>query len=158
MATLKSIAYKPKDSANRHTSGIYVRHFLTETVLVEDLGIEDDQKSGNQARSLNVTDEITLAELSAEGLPAGPGQLGENLIIGGLNMRQLSAGMCLRIGAEAVIELRKLRTGCNQLHSLDTRMPDHVVGRIGWMCRVVRTGYVTLGDVVEVVTESVTRA
>lgn len=154
MATLTSIQYKPKDAKLAPGRVGYVRSPLTEANLMENYGIEGDRKGGHPKRNLNVLDDMTLAELEAEGYPTSPGALGENLIISGISLRALPVGTKLRIG-EAVIEVGKLREPCDQLTELDTRMPESVVGRVGAMCRVVASGRICVGDAVEVVGEAV---
>ncbi|MFQ3535004.1 MAG: MOSC domain-containing protein [Aggregatilineales bacterium] len=149
--TLRSIVYKPKDAP--HALRGYQRVALQEARLIADYGIQGDRKGGNPKRNLNVMDDITLAELAAEGYPTSPGVLGENLIISGIDLRTLLQGTCLQIGAEAIILLRALREPCQQLAELDARMPDSVVGRVGYMCRVVRGGLIRVGDPVTLVTQ-----
>lgn len=156
MPALKSIVYKPKDAQPESGQIGYLRVPLTAANLIEGYGIEGDRKGGPPKRNLNVMDDVTLAELAAEGYPTDPGKLGENLILSGIDLRTLEHGTLLRIGGEAVIELRNLREPCEQLTELDERMPDSVVGRVGTMCRVVRSGRIQVGDPVEIVTEKVT--
>lgn len=92
-----------------------------------------------------------LATLAAEGYPTGPGVLGENLIVSGVNLSALSEGTRLRIGLEAEIEVVRLREPCYKLTALDPRMPDAAVGRVGVMARVVADGVIRVGDAVAVI-------
>ncbi len=151
-ATIKSIVYKPKNTSE--TAGpSYLRLPLQEANLLAGHGIQDDRKAGNPKRNLNVMDDITQAELEAEGYPTGAGVLGENIILGGLDLRTLPHGTHLRLGGEAVIEVGPLREPCEQLTPLDARMPAQVEGRVGTMCRVVQSGRIRVGDPVSIVTE-----
>ena len=154
MITVKSIVYKPKSEKAGHNFG-YVRRPLEEANLVEGYGIDGDRKGGNPNRNLNVMDDITIDELAAQGFPIGPGVLGENIILSGVDLRTLPEGTQLRLGDEAVIALGKPRIPCEQLTPLDARMPERVGGRVGVMCRVVQSGRVNVGDVVEIVAEAV---
>lgn len=154
MASVKSIVYRPDEEKERPARG-YVRKPLDEARLIAGYGIENDRKGGNPRRNLNVMDEETKAELAAEGYPTEPGALGENITLGGINLRTLSPGMQIQLGDEAVIALVKMRTGCDQLHTVDNRLPDSAQGRIGWMCRVERSGHVRVGDAVSVLAETV---
>jgi TatD DNase family protein len=150
---IKSIVYKPEHA--QPASIGYVRVPLTEAVLIAGYGIEGDRKGGNPKRNLNVMDDITLAELAADGYPTDAGALGENIILSGIDLRTLLTGTLLRLGDQAVIKLGALRIPCDQLTELDARMPASVVDRVGVMCRVVTTGKIKVGDVVEVVTENI---
>ena len=95
-------------------------------------------------------DEATLSALAGEGYPVGPGVLGENLIISGIDLAAQPSGTQVRIGLEAVVELIKPREPCYKLTPLDPRMPDSVVGRVGVMARVTESGVIRVGDSVEV--------
>jgi MOSC domain-containing protein YiiM len=153
MITIKSIVYKPKDE--RELPSGYLRRVVSEVNLVEGYGIEGDRKGGHPKRNLNVMDDITLSELAAEGFPIDPGELGENIVLSGVDLRTLPEGTQLRLGSEAVIALGKLREPCEMLTRLDQRMPESVVGRVGVMCRVIKSGRIKVGDPVEVVRETI---
>lgn len=140
---LVSIVYSP-------SAGSYNRKPLSEAFLIAGYGIEGDRKGGHPRRNLNIMDKETLGALAGEGYPAAPGVLGENLIVGGIDLAAQQEGTRLRIGMEAVVELLKLREPCYKLTSLDPRMPDSVVGRVGMMARVVESGVIRVGDSVEV--------
>jgi MOSC domain-containing protein YiiM len=150
MIVIKSITYKPKGESE--DSGNYLRRLVSEANLVEDYGIEGDRKGGHPKRNLNVMDDITLSELAAEGFPIDPGELGENIVLSGVDLRTLPEGTQLRLGNEAIIVLGKLREPCEMLSRLDERMPESVIGRVGTMCRVVKSGKIKVGDPVHVVT------
>lgn len=155
MANIKSIVYKPKGMKSGHGDAGYVRQPLTDANLIAGYGIEGDRKGGNPNRNLNLMDDMTQAELAAEGYPTGPGMLGENIILSGIDLRTLPEGTQLRLGDEAIIALGKARVPCEQLTPLDGRMPESVEGRVGTMCRVLKSGQIKVGDVVEVVPELV---
>ncbi len=102
-------------------------------------------------------DDVTLAELQAEGYPTEAGTLGENIILAGIDLRTLPSGTHLALGAEAIIEIGKRRITCEHLTPLDERLPDSVEERVGLMCRVVRSGHIKVGDPVQVIREGVKR-
>src|SRR5579859_4447380 len=141
MIVVKSIVYKPKTEKSGHASS-FVRNPLQEANLIEGYGIEGDRKGGNPHRNLNVMDEVTIDELAAQGFPTGPGVLGENIILGGIDLRTLPEGTQLRLGDEAVIALGKMRMPCDQLTPPDALVTESVAGRVGVMCRVVKSGMV----------------
>lgn len=136
---LVSIVYSPR-------AGSFNRRPLSKAFLLAGYGIEHDRKGGHPNRNLNVMDQEMVALLEAEGYPTGPGVLGENLIVSGVNITSLAAGSRLRIGLEAEIEVVRLREPCYKLTALDPRMPDSVVDRVGVMARVVQSGAIHVGD------------
>src|SRR5579859_5582466 len=117
MIRVQSIVYKPKDEPE--VKDRYTRVPLSQANLIAGYGIEGDRKGGNPNRNLNVMDDRTLDELGAEGYPTEPGTLGENLILAGINLRQLPEGTQLRLGNEAIIELASFRVPCHQLTPID---------------------------------------
>lgn len=157
MITIKSIVYKPKTvEIDSQTIG-YTRLPLNEAKLIEGYGIEGDRKGGNPKRNLNIMDDITLAELETEGYPTGIGALGENIILSGIDLRKLPTRTQLRLGDEAIVEIGVLREPCEQLTPLDARMPEQVADRVGAMCRVLKSGWIKVGDAVEIVKEAISQ-
>src|SRR4051812_23974440 len=109
LITIQSIVYKPKNEKELPGQTGYLRRVVDEAVLIEGYGIEGDRKGGNPKRNLNVMDDLTVAELESEGFPTGPGVLGEQITLSGIDLRTLPRGTTLRLGDEAVIEIGKLR-------------------------------------------------
>lgn len=140
---LVSIVYSPNP-------GSYCRRALSEAMLLAGHGIDGDRKAGHPKRNLNIMDQETLQNLDAEGIPTGPGVLGENLIIAGVGFDAQPAGALLRIGQQAVVEMVALRVPCYKLIPLNVSMPASVVGRVGVMARVVEGGPIRVGDAVAV--------
>ena len=140
--SLVSIVYSPQ-------SGSYNRRALSQAVLLSGYGIEHDRKGGHPRRNLNIMDQEMLDGLHAEGYPSGPGILGENLIVRGLDITELPTGTQVRIGLEGLIEVVSVREPCYKLTALDPRMPDSVIGRVGVMARVLEGGVIRVGDRVE---------
>jgi MOSC domain-containing protein YiiM len=90
-----------------------------------------------------------LHEQGVEGLFNGA--IGENFTTRGLDLMRLNAGDLLRVGGRCVIELTDVREPCRQLKKWDARFPKLIVGRSGWLAKVVVEGEVSAGDPVEVV-------
>lgn len=114
-------------------------------------GVVGDHLAGRgQKRHLNIMDAERLAELEDEGFPAWPGELGETLVVRGVQLDTRPVGTRLRIGASVVAETTGLRVPCEKLAPLDPRMPEAVVGRVGVMARVIEGGEIRIGDTVVV--------
>jgi MOSC domain-containing protein YiiM len=54
------------------------------------------------------------------------------------------------VGAEAVIELVKPRTGCDRFEAIQGHPPSEAAGRMGVMARVLRSGSIQVGDEVKI--------
>ncbi len=84
--------------------------------------------------------------LQADGVKVEPpGAFGENVLTEGLDFTTLRPGDRLSIGDELVIELHDVREPCGTLRSVDARFPNLMLGRSGFVCRVVRGGTVRAG-------------
>jgi MOSC domain-containing protein YiiM len=109
------------------------------------LGLEGDRHRyrlhGGPDRAVCLLTADEVASLAADGVRAGaPGTFGENLLVGGLDPKPLRPGDRLAIGPQVVLELFDVRAPCRTLSSLDPRFPDLMLGRSGWVCRVIRGG------------------
>ena len=91
-----------------------------------------------------------LREQGVKGLVNGA--IGENFTTRGIDLMALAKGDRLRVGRECVIQLTDVREPCRQLKKWDARFPKLIVGRSGWVAKVVREGEVRAEDVIERVT------
>lgn len=78
-----------------------------------------------------------------------PGTFGENVLTRGLDDSALSPGDRLRLGEEVVVEIHDVRAPCRTLKSVDPRFPELMVGRSGWVCRVLSPGTLERGASIE---------
>ncbi len=74
-----------------------------------------------------------------------PGTFGENLLTQGLDFRELVADDELLVGDEVRLAIHDVREPCKTLFSVDPRFPNLMLGRSGFVCRVVRPGRVHAG-------------
>lgn len=143
-----SIVYRPRDAGRPQD------HFArvpTERVrLVEFQGIDGDAKGGSTDRQLNVMCAEIVEQLRAEGFKTSPGELGEQLVIAGIDVANLAGGARLRLG-EAMIEVTMPRTGCARFEMIQGKLKQSVQGRLGVMARVITGGEVAVGDSVALV-------
>jgi MOSC domain-containing protein YiiM len=146
---IASLVFTPQDVELRKPQDRYARVAVDRVQLVESQGIDGDTKGGAGDRQLNVMLAETLAELGREGFRAGPGELGEQIVIAGLDPAALVQGTRIRLG-RAVIEVGIPRTGCARLESIQGKPKQSAKGRLGAMARVITGGEVAIGDAVEV--------
>jgi MOSC domain-containing protein YiiM len=147
MAHVVSIVYRPKGAGR--PQGRYARVPAERVRVAEFWGIEGDVKGSAAKRQLNVMHAEVLAELGAEGFKVAPGELGEQIVVAGVEPAALVPGARLRLGA-AVVEVAEPRTGCARFETIQGRARELVRGRLGVIARVVSGGEVAVGDAVEV--------
>ncbi len=150
MPSIASIVYTPEHDYVE-PADYYLRVPVTSAVLVAGRGIHGDRKASSPERGLNVMSAEILAGLAQEGLKTGPGQMGEQIVIEGLDFSALAEGARLRIGEAAIIEFVKNRTGCSRFEHIQGHSRESVAGRVGFMARVVAGGHIKVGDAVSVV-------
>jgi MOSC domain-containing protein YiiM len=148
LITLTSIVYRPRN-AQASAEG-YTREPLKNALLVAGHGIEGDAKAGGCGRNLNIMSAEVLEQLAAEGFVVGPGRMGEQLILSGIDVNSLPVGARLQIGETARVELTGPRTGCAKLERHQGISREVGAGRIGMMARVEAGGRIAVGDAVTV--------
>jgi MOSC domain-containing protein YiiM len=140
--------------------------------LIENWGIEGDYHAGSLVRhrylakkdpnrpnlcQALLVDAAVFTELAQQDIHIGPGMMGENVTIEGIDVMQLPERTCLAIGS-AVVEVIERRGPCLQLNEIDPRLlkavvkkqPGQIVFKAGIMTRILQSGWVRAGDIVEV--------
>ena len=148
MISVTSIVYKPEGTVSDQEDH-YLRIPLNSAHLVAGQGIEGDRKGGNPKRNLNIMSFETLEALHNEGFSTLPGQMGEQIVIQGLEVGKLTEGDQLQIGDHACVEVVSHRTGCQRFEHIQGKTPQQAAGRMGVMATVVAGGVITVGDPVK---------
>jgi MOSC domain-containing protein len=140
--------------------------------LIENWGIEGDYHAGSlvrhrylanknsnrpNLRQALLVDAAVFAELAEHDIHIGSGMMGENITIEGIDVMLLTEGTRLAIGA-AVVEVVERRNPCLQLNEIDPRLlkavvnkqPGQMIFKAGMMTRILQSGWVRAGDLVEV--------
>jgi MOSC domain-containing protein YiiM len=116
---------------------------------------------GGPLKALLLVSMEDLEELQKAGFSVGPGSLGENLTVRGIDFRQLRAGQRFRVG-DVFIELTKLREPCHQLEIYNDGRNGHIQGILkarhalgGFYSSVLSEGRIQAGDRMELIDQSV---
>jgi MOSC domain-containing protein YiiM len=150
MPHIVSIAYTPAD-VERHPRDRFARVAVSRAKLVEDAGIDGDVKGRGGRRQLNLMRAEMVETLRGEGFHTDhPGELGEQIVIAGLDSAALTVGKRLCLGESAAIEVTMARTPCGRFAHIQDRTIESAEGRIGVMARVIRGGEISVGDSVVV--------
>ena len=153
MISITSIVYKPEGIVSDEGEH-YLRIPINSAHLIAGYGIEGDRKGGNPRRNLNIMSFETLEALHKEGFSTLPGQMGEQIVIQGLDVGNLSEGDRLQFGDHACIEVVNHRTGCQRFENIQGKTPQQAAGRMGVMAKVVADGMIALGDPVKLLQSS----
>jgi len=117
-------------------------------------GLEGDghahEKHNSPLQAVSIIDVEDLDDLRAEGFEVFPGATGENLTVRGLSVDSLAIGSRLRFSGGVEVTLTKRRKPCFVLDAIDPRLKEVIVGRCGWLAKVIREGEVRAGEATEV--------
>jgi MOSC domain-containing protein YiiM len=123
-------------------------------------GVEGDRQRsrkyhGGPDRAVCIYSQELYAWLAEQGINVAPGQIGENFTTCGLDLQKLSKGDRLRVGGSCVVEITEVRVPCSQLKKWDADLPELIVGRSGWMAKVIEEGTVRPGDHIAITLQSI---
>ena len=115
---------------------------------VTDLGLEGDihNKAGGK-RQVLLLDEETL---NTFGLEAG--RVRENITTRGIELKTLAPGTHLRAGS-AVFEITQACDPCKMIEDIRPGLREQMHGQRGMFVRVIVSGEVRTGDVIEILNE-----
>ncbi|MBK7642743.1 MAG: MOSC domain-containing protein [Planctomycetes bacterium] len=101
---------------------------------------------GGAKRALCLFSSGDYASLRRDGVACEqPGSFGENVLVEGIDFKLLLPLERLALGDEVEIELHDVREPCGTLKSVDARFPNLMLGRSGFVCRVLREGLLRPG-------------
>ncbi len=130
------------------------------------LGLEGDlhrnpQVHGGPRKAILLISAEDIAGLAADGFSVGPGALGENLTVSGMDFRQFRTGQRFRAG-DAVLELTRLRQPCHNLEMYNNGEPGRIqealltpYARGGFYAAVLQPGLIRTGDIISLVDQNV---
>ncbi|AXV17022.1 MOSC domain-containing protein [Neorhizobium sp. SOG26] len=148
------LGHAEKLPGKSYKTGIY-KMPVSAPVMVDRLGLVGDavcnsKHHGGEDQAILLEGSLTLDWWAAElGHDVLPGTFGENLVVEGLDNRDVAVGDRFHLG-EVALEATCARSPCN---TLAARMGDPKflkaytqAGRPGIYCRVIQTGMVATGD------------
>jgi MOSC domain-containing protein YiiM len=108
-------------------------------------------KHNTPTQAVSLIDVEDLDDLRTEGFDVYPGATGENLTLRGLDIDRLCMGDRLRFTGGVELELTKARNPCYVMDAIDPELKKALIGRCGYLARVVHTGVIRPGEAIEVV-------
>jgi len=117
-------------------------------------GVEGDAQRnlkyhGGPNRAVCIFSEELYADLREEGIDVTNGAFGENFTTRGLDLNALEKGDRLRVG-DCLVEITDVRVPCNTLKKWSAKLPKSIVGRSGWVAKVVEEAVVKPRDAITV--------
>ncbi|MBI5149330.1 MAG: MOSC domain-containing protein [Candidatus Omnitrophica bacterium] len=122
-------------------------------------GLEGDghnhAKHDSPIQAVCIQDVEKLNELSRNGYSLSPGKAGENLTVEDLHVNSLPIGTRLEFSAGVILEITKVRKPCYVMDAIDPRLKDDAVGRHGMYAKVIKEGFISIGEAIQVLKPTV---
>ena len=119
-------------------------------ILKEDWGIEGDAHAGKWYRQVSLLAFEKIDAFRKKGAEVDFGAFGENIIVGGVDLRSLPVGTVLEIG-EARLRVTQIGKECHSHCNIYKKMGDCIMPREGIFAEVLKGGVVQKGESIKVI-------
>lgn len=119
--------------------------------LIEDFGIENDAHAGKWHRQVSLLSYDKIEDFKAKGAPVKDGDFGENLIVEGIDFKNLPIGTKFQCN-DVILELTQIGKECHSGCEIFKVMGDCIMPREGVFTRVLKGGIISEGDEMTVLT------
>lgn len=128
-----------------------VKHAVDEVILIKDYGLEGDAHAGHWHRQVSLLSieqmEAFNKRISEENIPIAPAQagtFGENILVRGIDLRNLPVGSTLKSG-EVILSLTQIGKECHSHCQIFQRVGDCIMPREGVFATVEQGGLLRAG-------------
>ena len=122
------------------------KHAIEEANYIKDYGIEGDAHAGKWHRQVSLLSYNKVEEFNAKGGNVEDGAFGENVLVSGLDFKNLPVGTILKCG-EVVLEMTQIGKECHSHCNIFHRVGDCIMPREGVFAIVKNGGVMKIGDV-----------
>ncbi len=123
---------------------------VPEIRLISGWGIEGDAHAGKWHRQVSLLATEKIDEFRSKGASVDNGAFGENIIVSGIDLKELPVGTRLRIG-DALLELTQIGKECHTHCAIYDQTGDCIMPREGVFTEVIEGGIVKSGDEIELI-------
>ena len=122
------------------------KHAIEEANFIKNFGIEGDAHAGNWHRQVSLLSYDKVEEFNAKGGNVEDGAFGENVLVRGLDFKNLPVGTILNCG-DVVLEMTQIGKECHNHCNIFHRVGDCIMPREGVFAIVKNGGVMKIGDV-----------
>jgi cyclic pyranopterin phosphate synthase len=116
-------------------------------------GIIGDAHSGDWHRQVSLLGLESIDKMVAKGAKVAPGNFAENITTEGIDLCALEIGSKLRLGTDVELEITQSGKKCHSRCEIFEQIGDCIMPREGIFARVVKTGSINVGDLIEVISD-----
>lgn len=124
------------------------KHIVDSVILKENHGIVGDAHADSWHRQISILDKKEIDEFNEKGANVFPGAFGENLILEGLDLKQLEMRDRIQVG-EAILEFSQRGKECHTHCAIYHKMGECIMPVKGIFFEVIKGGRVKVGDEVK---------
>lgn len=121
------------------------KHTIPEGHFIPDFGIEGDAHAGKWHRQVSLLSYDKVKAFNERGANVGDGAFGENLVVEGLDFRNLPVGTVFSAGT-AVLRMTQIGKECHSHCAIYQRMGECIMPREGVFAEVIQEGIIRPGD------------
>lgn len=127
---------------------------VPEAQLRADFGIVGDAHAGSWHRQVSLLAVESIDKMVARGAKVSPGDFAENITIEDIDLLTLPVGGKLKLGESAELEITQFGKKCHGQCEIFKQVGDCIMPREGIFARVTRAGRISVGDVIEVISNN----
>ena len=127
-----------------------VKHNIAECRLLVEHGLEGDAHAEGGKRQVSLLALESIEKMRAAGADVKPGDFAENITTRGIAVDALPIGTHLKVGEEAELVVTQIGKACHKGCAIRDLVGDCIMPREGIFARVVKSGSVRPGDIIEV--------
>ena len=116
-----------------------------EALFIEDFGLENDAHAGKWHRQVSLLSYEKIQDFKKKGAPVEDGAFGENLIVSGIDFKNLPVGTRFQSG-DVVLEMTQIGKECHSGCEIYKIMGDCIMPREGVFAKVLHGGRIREGD------------
>ena len=117
--------------------------------LIENFGLEKDAHGGNWHRQISLLEIEKIEDFNKKGGNVDFGAFGENLIVQGIDLKNLAVGSILQIG-DALLEITQKGKQCHHHCKIYYRVGDCIMPREGVFAKVLKGGVIFPNDSIKI--------
>ena len=127
---------------------------VPEAELRANFGIIGDAHAGNWHRQVSLLAVESIDKMVAKGAKVSPGNFAENITTEGIDLFKLPVGSKLKLGQSVELEITQFGKKCHRRCEILQQVGDCIMPREGVFAKVTRAGAISVGDVIEVITDN----
>lgn len=123
---------------------------IEKALLIKDWGIEGDAHAGKWHRQVSLLAFEKIDDFRKKGAEVDFGAFGENIIVSGIDLRNIPVGTVLNIG-DARLQVTQIGKECHSHCNIYKKMGDCIMPREGIFASVLKGGYIQRGDEIKII-------